>query len=250
MYYYHCKRWLHLYNWWKSLTHFLRNGIFHEVKISERCVANLAWFLWLQIRSLSASRYWSLPALCSRNVQRPNPSPAEQNRTEHFLWPSSSLSSSQHTQWMLVCCLFIYVHSRLWHPHLSPCISSGRSPRDFFWISWRAQWLHSSCLTSHCWRPLQNQVWQCWCSSFPLVILISLWVQEPETSGTKALLPLMQLIIKQIGFNAATSQEKGTGCGEGEWLMSSDTQAQLLQATNLCSSLLLFVKTREKNVLE
>lgn len=81
MYYYHCKRWLHLYNWWKSLTHFLRNGIFHEVKISERCVANLAWFLWLQIRSLSASRYWSLPALCSRNVQRPNPSPAEQNRT-------------------------------------------------------------------------------------------------------------------------------------------------------------------------
>lgn len=107
MYYYHCKRWLHLYNWWKSLTHFLRNGIFHEVKISERCVANLAWFLWLQIRSLSASRYWSLPALCSRNVQRPNPSPAEQNRTEQNIScdPAAhwALHSTPSECWFAAC---------------------------------------------------------------------------------------------------------------------------------------------------
>lgn len=187
-----------------SSTHILRKSLpsGHQNVTQERCVATPVWFLWLQLCSWSAPSYWSL---CSRKAAEIPPQPLR-NRT--FLTESSSQTTQEllvQIDWLIPCSLMCTTDHD--SPTSASLISPWVIPQGIFtgspphWASVAAQLLPDIPRRKFSFGDLcKMQLCQCWCSSSSLIILISFWVYEPETSDTRALLPLIHLIIKQIMF--------------------------------------------------
>lgn len=240
-----------------SSTHFLRNGIFREEKSlldgrgwSRKSMAWQTQFAFFDDRFIPCLQSIIDPCQPWVPAGDPTPAPAERDNSLPHGSPCHQLiESSSHTPskcWFRAC-LFIYVHNRPWYSHLSSCSSPCTTPQGICTrtLPKGPQWLHSSCLVlPGLWRPLQNVVLPV--LMFQLLsdnsdFFLSIWARDFRHNGSAA---SRSPDYKTNTFKCShiTWERHKLWGTKWVWMMSWDTQARVLQATNLSAAPFFFCK--------